>query len=193
MCICNNVDWGGFVAAVHLIYLTICNHTINTTPNLVNQYLFLFFFSLSGPSPPLCMYFCQLLTSFFPYVWVSNFRLPPKCLVQWDITRHIIFLKNLFIYLFLLCWVFVSVRGLSLVVASGGHSSSRCAGLSLSRPILLWTTGSRRAGSVIVAHGPSCSAACGIFPDQGSNPCPLHWQADSQPLRHQGSPQAHDF
>ena len=39
-----------------------------------------------------------------------------------------------------------------------------------------------------VAHGPSCSAACGILPDQGSNPCPLHWQADSQPLRHQGSP-----
>ena len=37
------------------------------------------------------------------------------------------------------------------------------------------------------AHGPSRSAACGIFPDQGSNPCPLHWQADSQPLRHQGS------
>ncbi|KAJ8776611.1 hypothetical protein J1605_015200 [Eschrichtius robustus] len=49
-------------------------------------------------------------------------------------------------------------------------------------------TGSRRAGSVVVAHGPSCSVACGIFPDQGSNPCPLHWQADSQPLRHQGSP-----
>ena len=48
--------------------------------------------------------------------------------------------------------------------------------------------GSRRAGSVVVAHGPSCSAACGIFPDQGSNPCPLHWQADSQPLHHQGSP-----
>ena len=94
----------------------------------------------------------------------------------------------LFIYLFRLCWVFVSVRGLSLVAASGGHSSSRCAGLSLSRPLLLRGTGSRRAGSVIVAHGPSCSAACGIFPDQGSNPCPLHWQADSQPLRHQGSP-----
>ena len=72
--------------------------------------------------------------------------------------------------------------------AGGDHSSSRCAGLSLSRPLLLRSTGSRRAGSVIVAHGPSCSAACGIFPDQRSNPCPLHWQADSQPLRHQGSP-----
>ena len=98
---------------------------------------------------------------------------------------------GLFIYLFIylwLCWVFVSARGLSLVAASGGHSSSRCAGLSLSRPLLLQSTGSRRAGSVIVAHGPSCSVACGILPDQGSNPRPPHWQADSQPLRHQGSP-----
>ena len=102
----------------------------------------------------------------------------------------------LFIYLFIylwLCWVFVSVRGLSLVAASGGHSSARCAGLSLSRPLLLRSTGSRRAGSVIVAHGPSCSVACGIFPHQGSNPCPLHWQTDSQPLRHQGSPPAWFF
>ena len=94
----------------------------------------------------------------------------------------------LFIYLFLLCWVFISVRGLSPVAASGGHSSSRCAGLSLWRPLLLRSTGSRRAGSVAVADGPSCSATYGILPDQGSNPCPLHWQADSQPLRHQGSP-----
>ena len=97
----------------------------------------------------------------------------------------------LFIYLFIylwLCRVFVSVQGLSLVVASGSHSSSWCAGLSLSRALLLRRTGSRCAGSVIVAHGPSCSAACGILPDQGSNPCPLHWQADSQPLHHQGSP-----
>ena len=80
------------------------------------------------------------------------------------------------------------MRGLSPVAASGGHSSSRCAGLSLSRPLLLQSRGSRRSGSAVVAHGPSCSAACGILPDQGSNPCPLHWQADSQPLRHQGSP-----
>ena len=102
-----------------------------------------------------------------------------------------IFKFYLFIYFFIylwLCWVFVFVRGLSLVAASGGHSSSWCADLSLSRPLLLRSTGSRRAGSVIVAHGPSCSVACGIFPDQGSNPYPLHWQADSQPLRHQGSP-----
>ena len=105
---------------------------------------------------------------------------------------HLFFFFN-FIYLFYfwLCWVFVSVRGLPLVAASGGHSSSRCVGLSVSRPLLLRSTDSRRAGSVVVAHGPSHSAACGIFPDQGSNPCPLHWQADSQPLHHQVSPELH--
>ena len=39
-----------------------------------------------------------------------------------------------------------------------------------------------------MAHGLRCSVACGIFPDQGLKPCPLHWQADSQPLHHQGRP-----
>ena len=116
---------------------------------------------------------------------------------RWQLGSLFFFFKaffKIFIYLFIylwLCWVFVSVRGLSLVVASGGHSSSRCAGLSPSRPLLLRSTGSRRAGSAVVTHGPSCSAACGIFPDQGSNPCHLHWQADSQPLHHQGSPWDH--
>ena len=40
------------------------------------------------------------------------------------------FFLNLFLYFYSwLCWVFVSVRGLSPVAASGGHSSSWCAGL----------------------------------------------------------------
>ena len=42
--------------------------------------------------------------------------------------------------------------------------------------------------------GKNTGVAChsllqGIFPTQGSNPCLLHWQADSLPLSHQGSPQ----
>ena len=40
------------------------------------------------------------------------------------------------------------------------------------------------SGSVVVAHGRDCSAACGIFPDQGLNPGPQHWQVDSHPLGH---------
>ena len=65
----------------------------------------------------------------------------------------------------------------------------RYAGLSLLWPLPLRSTVSGRAGSAVMAHGRSRSAACGIFLDQGTNPCPLHQQADSQPLRHQGSPQ----
>ena len=42
--------------------------------------------------------------------------------------------------------------------------------------------------SLVVAHGLSCSVACGIFPGQGSNLCLLHWQADSLPLSYWGSP-----
>ena len=63
---------------------------------------------------------------------------------------------------------------------------------------LLWSVGSRASvvvasglahiSSVVVMHGLSCSMACGIFPHQGSNPWLLHWQADSLPLSHQGSP-----
>ena len=116
----------------------------------------------------------------------TEFQLPHT--LADPLSSFLLFFFLIFIYLFIylwLCWVFVSVRGLSPVAASGGHSSSRCAGLSLSWPLSLRSTGSRRAGSAIVAHGPSRPVACGIFPDQASNPCALHWQADSQPLRHQ--------
>ena len=41
---------------------------------------------------------------------------------------------------------------------------------------------------MVVAHELSCSVACGILMDQGLNPCLLHWQVDSLPQNHQGSP-----
>ena len=56
-----------------------------------------------------------------------------------------------FIY-FWLHWVFVAVRGLSPVAVSRGHSSLQCAGLSLRWLLLLWSMGSRHAGSVAVAR-----------------------------------------
>ena len=48
-------------------------------------------------------------------------------------------------------------------------------------------------GSIIVAHGLSCSVAYGIFLEQGSNSCLLHWQEDSLPLSHQGSPLSYSY
>ena len=37
-----------------------------------------------------------------------------------------------------------------------------------------------------MVNGFSCSAACGMVLDQGSNPSLLLWQLDSSPLSHQG-------
>ena len=68
------------------------------------------------------------------------------------------------------------VAVVSLVMEHGPGGS----GVAASR---LWSTSSTR-----VAHGLSFSKACGIFPDRGSNPCLLHWQAGSLPLCHRGSP-----
>ena len=42
--------------------------------------------------------------------------------------------------------------------------------------------------SVAVTCGLTFSEACGILQKQGSNLCPLYWQANSYPLHHQGSP-----
>ena len=72
-----------------------------------------------------------------------------------DTESHLSY-RMLFIYLFIylrLRWVFVAARGLSLVAASGGYSSLRCVGFSLRWLLLLRSTGSRHAGSVVVAHG----------------------------------------
>ena len=55
------------------------------------------------------------------------------------------FFFNLFhLFYFWLCWVFVAACRISLVVASGGHSSLQCMGPSLWWLLLLQRTGSRR-------------------------------------------------
>ena len=76
--------------------------------------------------------------------------------------------------LFLLCCVFFALHGLSLVAVSRGYSScgawaSSCSGFSCCR-----AQAQGRVGFTVVAHGLSCPRACGIFPDQGLNLCPLH-------------------
>ena len=76
------------------------------------------------------------------------------------------------------CSPAVERRLLSALVSLGFGAGSRVQG-----PQQL-----QHEGSAVVAHGLSCSEACGIFPGQGLNSCPLHWQADSQALDHKGSP-----
>ena len=84
--------------------------------------------------------------------------------------------------------------GLSLVSASRRYTLSSC-GARASRweaqpqaPRVCGFQLLQRVGLVVAIQELSYSAACGIFPDQGSNLCLPHWQADSLPLRHVGSP-----
>ena len=93
----------------------------------------------------------------------------------------------------------------SLVVGSGAYSLVAVHGLLVAvASLVVWGA----QASVVVAHGLvscglrvlehglsscvahrlSCSTVCGIFPGQGSNLCPLHWQMNSYPWSHQGSP-----
>ena len=84
------------------------------------------------------------------------------------------FFFNKFIYLFL------AALGLRCGAGASHCSGFSCCGAQAlgARASVVVARGPESAGSVVVVHGLSCPAACGIFPDQGSNPCPLHWQAD---------------
>ena len=90
-------------------------------------------------------------------------------------------------FLNLLIFYFLAALGLSSLLCTGfsswGAQVSHPGGFSLCRAQAL---GLR--ASLVVVRRFSCSMARGIFPDQRSNPWPLHWQVYSQALDHQGSP-----
>ena len=94
-----------------------------------------------------------------------------------------------FVYLFIwLLWVFIPAPWPSLAMVSGGYSPVVVLGLLNAVASHCGQRALGCTGSVTVVHRLSCSAAYGNFLDQGSNPRPLHWHRDSQPLDHQGSP-----
>ena len=79
----------------------------------------------------------------------------------------------------------VLLRELSLAVESRGHSLAVVHRLLIAVASLFAEHRLQGAQpSAVVVHRLSCSTTCGIFLDQGSNPCLLHWQADSLPLSH---------
>ena len=108
----------------------------------------------------------------------------------------------LFIYLFI--YLFGRVRSsllhgvFSLVAGNGGYSLIAFCGLPIAVASLIAEDGLQGAWALVIAahrlsncgsqgiehrlsscvSGFSCSATHGIFLDQGSNPCLLHWQVD---------------
>ena len=102
----------------------------------------------------------------------------------------------MFICLFLAVLSLCCCVDFFLVAASVGYSSyraqaSHCGGfLLLSGAFGVWAAvvaAPRLESTVVEVHSLSYPKACGIFLDQGSNLCLLHWQVDSLPLSHQGS------
>ena len=102
-----------------------------------------------------------------------------------NILRQIFFKNGIYFWLH---WVFVPVQRLSLVVASRGCSLF-CAPDSCETGFShcgVWALGQRgfcissvwalEHRLVVVLYRLICPEACEIFPDQKSNPCPLHWQ-----------------
>ena len=78
----------------------------------------------------------------------------------------------------------VVVPGLLTVVASLVERHS----LYIAWASVVGVPGLQSTDSVVVVHGLSCSAACGIFPAHRWNPHLLHWWKDSLPLSHHGGP-----
>ena len=84
------------------------------------------------------------------------------------------------------CWAwgfpFIAVYGLLIEVVSL-VMEHRLKGIWASVVQLLGSVvaipGPQSIGLTVVGHRLSCSEACGIFPDQGWNPCLVHWQVDS--------------
>ena len=108
--------------------------------------------------------------------------------------QHLLFVDFLKNYLFIYYFLFLAVLGLHLC-ARAFSSCGKWGPLffAVRRPLTI-------AASLVAEHRlqtrrlSSCGSQAQLLhgmwdlPRQGSNPCPLHWQADSQTLRHQGSP-----
>ena len=120
-----------------------------------------------------------------------NSQLSGICIIVTEIHCSFFFLMILFIYLLVVLGL-LCCRGFALVVENKGCSLVAVHGILITVTSLCcraWALGPvgsvvmapslQSTGSIIVAYGLSCSAACGIFLDQEQNPCLLHWQTDS--------------
>ena len=134
------------------------------------------------------LYSCPLSAGFQHALLLSGRCIPDVSLERDVLHIHLLlyhlllssFLKNNFVYLFTFdCTGSSLLHGLC---SRGGAQPFHCRGFSC---------GARAPGcasSGVVSQRPRCSVTCGILPDQGSNLCLLHWQANSLPLSHQGNP-----
>ena len=107
----------------------------------------------------------------------------PRDLSSFLVAAAVLILFVCLFVCFWLCWVIAAVQRFSSCGGRGLHSQLQSADLRAS-VVAMWQLSSCGSwalehSSVAVAHRLSCSVACGILPDQGSDPGVLHWQANS--------------
>ena len=112
-----------------------------------------------------------LISSPFSFLWLPFSFSPSPFKKNFFAFSLLLFLAVLGLHCYLQAFSNCSDRG---PFASCSVQASHCCGFSSCGALDLGY-----GGSVVVSHGLSFPVACEIFPDQGSNPCPLHWQEDS--------------
>ena len=123
-------------------------------------------------------------------------------IIHQQTTQYTLMFIYFYLFIYFYFWlhqVFVVACGIFIAACGIFFCCARALPCNTWASLQLW-----RAGfSLVVAHGLQSAWAqqlwhAGLvalwhvgsqFPDQGSNPHPLHWKADSLPLDHQGSPQ----
>ena len=120
-----------------------------------------------------------------------------------SLNNHLSFIQGKFFLIFIICLFLAVCLFLSCCGAQASHCGSFSCGAglqsvwaSVAAARALSSCGSltrEHRGSVVGTLGLCCSVTCGIFPDQGSYLCHLHWQADSLPLSHQRRPPGKNF
>ena len=104
--------------------------------------------------------------------WTAHFKWVNFLVCELYLTLNL-FIYYLFIYG---CAGSPLLLGFSLVSGSGGYSLLVVHGLHVEVASLVADHGLQSTGSALVVHRLSCSKACGIFLDQGSNPWLLYSQ-----------------
>ena len=92
-------------------------------------------------------------------------------LMKW---RHSVLFKKIYLFIHL----FLAALGLCCCAQAFSRCGERGLLFVAVRGLLI-AVASLAAEHGLKVHRLSCSTAYGIFPDQTSNPCPLHWQVDS--------------
>ena len=147
----------------------------HATPRAGNLSSFIFAFPTAyGPFPNI-----QRVQTVIKYLTKLTKKRNPEVQCYIAITRSVYFFFNIFFLCFHFTSYFFPVGGSESLLLPVGSLYLRCVGFSLRGFSCCGARALGRMRSGAVVHGLSHSTACGLFPEQGLNPCPRHWQVDS--------------